>query len=157
MYILFLSLWIILSGKITIEILLFGLAISTALFAFICRYMDYNLKKEKLLWILLPLFIRYFWLLLTEIVKANLCVLRLILSPRLQPEPRLVRFRTTLQTDIARVILANSITLTPGTITVTVKGSEFLVHCLDEELGEGIEQSVFIPILKEFECKKEAL
>lgn len=155
MYLLFLTVWIILNNKITLEICLFGLAISSALFAFICKYMDYSWKKEKLLWSLIPLFIQYFWLLVTEIVKANLCVLKLILSPRLQPEPRLVRFRTTLKTDFAKVILANSITLTPGTITVTVDGDEFLVHCLDEELGEGIEQSVFIPILKEIESKKE--
>lgn len=157
MYLLFFLLWLILNGKSTLEICIFGLVISACLFAFICKYMDYSLKKERLLFQLVPLFIRYFWLLVTEIVKANICVLKLILSPRLQPEPRLVRFRTDLKSGLAKVMLANSITLTPGTITVTVEGNEFLVHCLDEELAEGIEQSVFIPILKEMEAKEDLL
>lgn len=157
MYLLFFLVWVILNGKITLEICLFGLAVSTCLFAFICKFMDYSLKKEKLLFQLIPLFIRYFWLLVTEIVKANICVLKLILSPRLQPEPCLVRFRTDLTSGLAKVMLANSITLTPGTITVSVEGNEFLVHCLDEELAEGIEESVFIPILKEMETKEGLL
>lgn len=157
MFLLFFAVWMILNGKITLEICLFGLVISSVLFAFTCRYMDYSLKKERLLWMLLPLFIRYFWLLVTEIVKANLCVLKLILSPRVEPEPCLVRFHTDLKTGLSKVMLANSITLTPGTITVTVEGNEFLVHCLDEELAEGIEQSVFISLLKEMEAKGDTL
>ncbi len=157
MYLLFFLVWVILNGKITLEICLFGLAISTCLFAFICKFMDYSIKKEKLLFMLAPLFVRYFWLLVTEIVKANICVLKLILSPRLTPEPRLVRFRTDLKSGLAKVMLANSITLTPGTITVTVEGNEFLIHCLDEELAEGIEQSAFIPILKEMEAKEDMM
>ena len=84
-------------------------------------------------------------------------MLKLILSPRLTPEPRLVRFRTDLKSGLAKVMLANSITLTPGTITVTVEGNEFLIHCLDEELAEGIEQSAFIPILKEMEAKEDMM
>ena len=153
MYLLFFLVWVILNGKITLEICLFGLAISTCLFAFICKFMDYSIRKERLLFQLAPLFIRYFWLLVTEIVKANLCVLKLILSPRLQPEPCLVHFTTDLPSGLSKVMLANSITLTPGTITVSVEGNEFLVHCLDEELAAGIEESVFIPILKEMEAK----
>ena len=52
-------------------------------------------------------------------------------------------------------MLANSITLTPGTITVSVEGDKFLVHCLDKELAAGLEDSVFVELLEEMEAKEK--
>ena len=52
------------------------------------------------------------------------------------------------------MVLANSITLTPGTITVTLEEDEYLVHCLDRELGEGIESCSFEKRLEELERKR---
>lgn len=146
--------WIILNGRITAEICILGLLISLALFFFICHFMDYSLKKEFLLFHLTPLFAQYFYVLVKEIVKANVCVLKLIVSPELQPEPALVYFHTDLRTGLAKVILANSITLTPGTITVSVEGEHFCVHCLDRELAEGMETSVFVELLKRMEAEE---
>ena len=151
MFLLFMAVWLILNGRATVEIILFGLVISAALFYFMCRYMGYNSRKELLLFRLFPLFIRYLWVLVQEIVKANVCVLRLILSPRLQPEPAFLYF----ETGAARMLLANSITLTPGTITVSVEGDHFFVHCLDRELAEGMEESVFVELLKQMEAVGE--
>lgn len=150
-FLLFFAVWMILNGKVTAEICIFGVLISAALFYFMCRYMEYSLKKELLLFRLIPLFIRYFGVLVKEIVKANVCVLKIILSPDLQPEPAFVYFDTDLRTGLARVLLANSITLTPGTITVSVEDDRFCVHCLDKELAEGMETSVFVKLLKEME------
>ncbi len=90
-----------------------------------------------------------------EIVKASVCVLRLILTPGLEPEPALIYFDTGLKSGTAKMILANSITLTPGTITVSVEGEQFCVHCLDLELAEGLENSVFVKLLEEMEEKKK--
>lgn len=103
---------------------------------------------------LLPLFAAYFWVLVKEIVKANVCVMKIILSPKLWPEPALVFFETDLESGLAKVMLANSITLTPGTITVSVEGNRFCVHCLDRELAEGMEASVFVELLKKMEEKE---
>ena len=91
-FLLFFAVWVILNGKVTAEICIFGVLISAALFYFMCRYMEYSLKKELLLFRLVPLFIRYFGVLVKEIVKANVCVLKIILSPELQPEPAFVYF-----------------------------------------------------------------
>ena len=63
----------------------------------------------------------------------------------------LVRFRTTLRTRVARVLLANSITLTPGTITVTLEGDELTVHCLDKTLAEGLSDGIFVRELEKLE------
>ena len=150
-FLLFFAVWMILNGKVTAEICIFGVLISAALFYFMCRYMEYSLKKELLLFRLIPLFIHYFGVLVKEIVKANVCVLKIILSPELQPEPAFVYFDTDFKTGLARVLLANSITLTPGTITVSVEDDRFCVHCLDKELAEGMETSIFVKLLKEME------
>lgn len=154
MFFLLLAVWIILNGKVTVEICAFGVLISSALFYFMCRFMDYSLRKEVLLFRLAPLFARYSWVLVKEIVKANVSVLKIILSPRLVPEPAFVYFDTDFKTGMAKVVLANSITLTPGTITVSVENGRFCVHCLDRELAEGMEDSVFVELLKEMEAEK---
>ncbi|MCD7995310.1 MAG: Na+/H+ antiporter subunit E [Clostridia bacterium] len=155
MFLLFFSVWLILNGKVTAEICVFGVVISATLFCFMCRFMEYSLRKEVLLFRLIPLLVRYFWVLVKEIVRANVCVLKIILSPELQPEPAFVYFETGLRTGLAKVLLANSITLTPGTITVSVEGSRFCVHCLDRELAEGMEESVFVELLEEMEAEEE--
>ena len=114
--------------------------------------MEYSLRKELLLFRLTPLFIQYFWVLVKEIVRANVCVLKIIVSPELEPEPAFVYFDAKFRTGMAKVVLANSITLTPGTITVSVENDSFCVHCLDRELAEGMEDSVFVELLLEMEA-----
>jgi len=65
--------------------------------------------------------------------------------------PNVVKFKTNLKKDLSKTILANSITLTPGTITIEVKGDEFTVHCLSEKNIEGIINSKFEKILLKIE------
>lgn len=67
-------------------------------------------------------------------------------------EPALIEFETHFKNDTSRFLLANSITLTPGTITVAVEGDRFIVHCLDRTLAEGIESSVFVKLLEKIEA-----
>ena len=91
---------------------------------------------------------------LTEILKANLATSMAILSYEKEPHPVLVRFRTKLRSRITRVLLANSITLTPGTITVALEGDELTVHCLDESMSLGLENSAFEQLLLKMEGRK---
>lgn len=69
------------------------------------------------------------WL-LVEIVKANIVVIGRVLGPRHAIDPAIVRLRTRARTDLGRALFANSITLTPGTVTVDVQGDRVLVHAL---------------------------
>lgn len=73
---------------------------------------------------------RYLVWLVWNVLKANVEVAILILHPRLPIRPRLLRFRTTLKDDVARVLVANSITLTPGTVTIDLVDGEYLVHAI---------------------------
>ncbi len=151
MLLLFLVVWIIFNGRITVEILLFGVAIAAGMLAFICRFMDYSIQKERNLYRLLPDFVLYVFLLLKEIIQANKTVCRMILTRREIVEPVIVHVHTDLKTETARVILANSITLTPGTISVSLTDQNLLVHCLDKSLAEGMEDSRFVKLLEKME------
>jgi multicomponent Na+:H+ antiporter subunit E len=82
--------------------------------------------------------VRYVPWLLFEIVKSNLDVARRILDPRLPIAPRVIRVRAGQRTDLGRVIYANSITLTPGTVTVDAEGDSFTVHALTAEAADGV-------------------
>jgi multicomponent Na+:H+ antiporter subunit E len=70
----------------------------------------------------------YLLWLLARIPAAGLHVARVVLDPRRPPRPGVVRFRTDLATPAARTLLANSITLVPGTMTLAVRDDEFTVH-----------------------------
>ncbi len=151
MYLMYFILWIIFNGAITWEICLFGLVIAGAVFAFTCKFMDYSIEKEKHLLKKGFQMLRYIFVLVKEIVKANFAVIHLILSEREEIEPALVTFEAEMETDPGRAFLANAITLTPGTITVSLEGSRYLVHCLDESMAEGMDRSVFVELLEELE------
>ena len=96
--------------------------------------------------------IQYILTLIWEILKANITVFRMIYSAEYELEPAVVHFRTNLHSTLARVLLANSITLTPVTITVSLTDNEYTVHCLDKELAEGISSSVFVKLLTKLEA-----
>lgn len=78
---------------------------------------------------------------LYQIWLSNIHILRLALSPNELPEvePKLVRIKTNLKTDFGKWMLANSITLTPGTITIDIKDDELLIHSISSLTTEGVE------------------
>lgn len=94
----------------------------------------------------------FFWAgLLADIVKSNLVVARIVLDPRLPIKPTLVKLEPRLRGQVGRATLANSITLTPSTVTLDAHRGVFLVHCLTEEsareiceggLGERLQRAV---------------
>lgn len=155
MFLLFFLCWIIFAGDITPEFVIFGLAVAAVIFAFQCRFLDYSLRKEIKLYRNLIWGIVYVFVLVLEILKANIGVIQFILAAEDTVEPQLVHFKTDLQSDVARVILANSITLTPGTITVSLEEDEYTVHCLDKSMAEGMNESIFVQMLRRFEKKEE--
>ncbi|NOY44274.1 MAG: hypothetical protein GXP50_02290 [Deltaproteobacteria bacterium] len=83
-------------------------------------------------------FAAYCGWLLGQILLSALHVAGVVLHPRLPVSPRMVRFRSDQPNDVARMLLANSITLTPGTLTVEVDGDEFTVHALTEATARGL-------------------
>ena len=151
MFLLFFLIWVIFNGQLTWEIAVFGVVIAAVMYLFICKFMGYKPEMDLILCRKLFLILRYVFVLVKEIVKANYAVIKMIMSSRYEIEPVIVRFRTDLKTAPARILLANSITLTPGTITVSLEGDEYVVHCLDKELAKGINSSIFVTLLRQLE------
>ncbi|MCD7744388.1 MAG: Na+/H+ antiporter subunit E [Lachnospiraceae bacterium] len=151
MYLLYFLLWMIYFGSITLESVVFGVVIAAAIFAFTCKFMGHSIQKELNIYRRLPGMIHYVYVLVCEIVKANLAVIHMILSEEEELKPTLVSFHSDLQTPTGRAFMANAITLTPGTITVSLENQEYVVHCLDEELAEGMDTSVFAQMIGELE------
>lgn len=123
--------WLSLSGSLAPLPLVLGLA-SSAVVAWANR----DLEIVSLAARASPRFVAYVPWLLKEIVVANIQVARLVLDPRLPIDPVVVRFNTRLSTDLARTTFANSITLTPGTVTLDVEGSELVVHALSRTMAD---------------------
>ena len=152
MFLLCLLLWILFNGRITLEILLFGLAVSAAVYAVSCALLGYSVQKDLALAKKLPDVILLFFVLLREIIKSNLGVVKAVYS-RQQPVPHYAEFDSTLKKNGTRVALADCITLTPGTITGTLDGNHYVIHCLNQEMLDGLEpeKRVFTGQLKKFE------
>jgi multicomponent Na+:H+ antiporter subunit E len=82
--------------------------------------------------------IAYLGILFFEVVKANFQVAMIALSKHMDVEPEIVPFESVLHDPWLLTILANSITLTPGTMTVTMKDNQLKVHCLNRRYAEGL-------------------
>ncbi len=151
MYILLLLFWIALNGKITTEILVIGVILSTAIFWFMCKFLEYSAKSEIVFCKNFFWGLAYIVVLVIEIFKSAIAVYKRIYSKKIEIQPQIVFFDVDIKNEFLRFILANSITITPGTITVDVDDNHFCVHALDYTLADGIEDSVFIKLLKKME------
>lgn len=151
MYFIFLLFWILLNGKLNLEILLFGICISLAVYLFCCRFLGYSPKKDLLFARISLYALGYAFLLVAEIVKANIGVLKEIYTEKTVVEPCVVEFTSPFESEVLNVILADSITLTPGTITVELSGRKFTVHCLDKSMSEDLDRSSFVALLQKID------
>lgn len=125
--------WISLSGYFTGMLLTFGV-ISILLVLGLCARMNI-LDVETVPYTKLASTLSYFGWLSGEIVKANMTVVRAVLNPDLQVSPTLVKIPAKQQTDIGRSMFANSITLTPGTVSMALEDGDILVHALLSEMA----------------------
>lgn len=154
LFLLLVGIWIVFNGKFTLEILIFGIVLSAALYLFVWKVLKFGPKQEKEVLKKMGKIIPYGFLVFKEIVKANWGVLKIVLNPKSKIEPKMVYFKTDLEKDTSKVALANSITITPGTITVNVSDDVFCVHALDASMADGIDECDFVVKLREMEGKK---
>ena len=140
-FIILLGLWLLLSGKYDwfhISLGVVSACIVTVLQLRINKYLYFQKKianENSLSWS--RLFIYIPWL-IWQVILASLQVAYVVLHPRMPINPSLVKFKTKLPNIAARVILGNSITLTPGTLTINIANDEFLVHALTDASHSSI-------------------
>jgi len=128
--------WLLLSGFFTAFLMSAGVGSALAVVWF-ARRMDIVDREAHPIHLGLQTFLYWPWL-VKEIIKSGWDVSKIILNPRLPISPTLIRFKPSQRTTVGLVIHANSITLTPGTITVEAAANEFLVHGLTQSGAQGV-------------------
>jgi multicomponent Na+:H+ antiporter subunit E len=135
--------WLVLTSSFHWQELLVGLAVSLILALFLSKnYLQLGMPPLSLrrIWFM----ISYLVVLAVEVIKANLDVAWRVVHPKLPIKPGIVLIRTELKQDIAKMILANSITLTPGTFTLDIIGNELLIHWIDVKAEDTEEATKLI-------------
>ncbi len=147
LFVLFYAFWLLMSGHYTPFLLAVGAAVSAAVVWFAHR-MDVADREGHPIH-LGPSALTYWPWLAKEILKSALDVSRIVLDPRLPATPTVVRFRPRQKTVVGLVTHANSITLTPGTLSIEVGPEQFVVHgltragaegCIDSEMDRRVER-----------------
>lgn len=156
MIILLFLLWIVLNGRFTadagmLQIVVIGIVVAGLAYWFAHRALGYTIKAELRMLKKSPILIAYLFLLIKEVILANFQMMKIVTSKKAEIHPVMVKFKVPLKTRFARVLLANSITLTPGTITAELEDDEFTVHCVDTAFSEGMENSSFVKMLERLE------
>lgn len=131
--------WLLLSGFFTAFLMSAGLGSALAVVWFARRMDLVDAEGHPIQ--LGPKALLYWPWLLKEIAKSSWDISKIILSPSLPISPTMIRFKPTQQSSVGLVIHANSITLTPGTITIEAGPGEFLVHGLTRASAEGVRDS----------------
>ena len=150
MFLALLVLWLVFAGSITVSNLVLGVLISGLITLFCHFFMGYSSKAMLSGLKKLGSVLHYIGVLLLEIIKANIAVIKLVYRKEM-PKPHMVRFKTKLENDTLKVLVANSITLTPGTYTVVLEGQDYAVHALDVSFNDGMEDNVFFQMAGKLE------
>lgn len=127
LFILSLIFWLLLTFKLTVPNIIVGSVASVICSLFFGRFFITNVHKllqpERYFWFVVYLFV-FIW----ECIKANLDVAYRVLHPAMPIRPGIVKVKTTLKSDLAKMLLANSITMTPGTISVDIIDDYLYIH-----------------------------
>jgi multicomponent Na+:H+ antiporter subunit E len=135
------AIWLGLSGKFDLFHLLLGLLSVLLVLGFndaIRRLKPARggpASRDRLNLVLALLYVPW---LVWQIISSAVYVTRLILAPPSRLDPRILRFRCDQPNEVAEVVLGNSITLTPGTLTLDIHDDEFVIHCLDQGVADGV-------------------
>jgi multicomponent Na+:H+ antiporter subunit E len=125
-----LLIWVIANGTLALDSLITGVVVSAAIalaFASFARVYSVIRWSPKVIFY----YLLYLGVFLIELAKANLNVMRLVFSPRIEIQPGIVEIKTELKSPIGRLALANSITLTPGTLVVDIKDDSLFIHWIN--------------------------
>jgi multicomponent Na+:H+ antiporter subunit E len=124
------AIWLMANSSLSRDVIITGLVVVTVLTltlsSFARTYADIHLSPKAVLYYFL-----YLGVFLWELFKANLNLLRIVFSPKIDIRPGIVKINTRLKSATGRMVLANSITLTPGTLVVDVSGDALYVHWID--------------------------
>ncbi|NOQ90018.1 MAG: cation transporter [Gammaproteobacteria bacterium] len=135
--------WMIANASLAVETVIAGLVISAVIaLAFATFASAYSVIRWSP--VVLYYYLKYLAVFFIELVKANINVMRLVFSPRINIKPGIVEIKTELKSPIGRMALANTITLTPGTLVVDIKDDSLFVHCINISTTDQIKATAEI-------------
>ncbi len=152
LFILSLIFWLLLTFELTVPNIIVGCVASAICAFFFGRFFITNVYKllqpQRYFWFIIYLFV-FIW----ECLKANLDVAYRVLHPAMPIRPGIVKVKTTLKSDLAKMLLANSITMTPGTISVDIIDDYLYIHWIyirseDPEVYTGMITGAFEKYIK---------
>ena len=129
--------WMLLSGQFDAFHLTLG-AVCCTIVAYLFHDLMFANVRVGDMRVVAARFIAYIPWLIQQIVLANIHVAYVVLRPSMPIDPQIVTFKTKLETDISSITLANSITLTPGTITMDIRDGVYCVHALDQKVADNL-------------------
>jgi multicomponent Na+:H+ antiporter subunit E len=151
---LLLSIWVLMIDDISNQEIGVGLGVSVLLSLLFARHskilQDFKLNPKAIGYFFIFLCVFFY-----ELIKSNIDVAFRVINPKLPINPGIVRVKTKLKSRLGRLMLANSITLTPGTLTLETKGDVFYIHWIDVS-SENIDDSTE-KIVKKFEKYLEVI
>ncbi|MDO9535064.1 MAG: Na+/H+ antiporter subunit E [Bacillota bacterium] len=147
--------WIIITGSFHFQQLIVGAILSLFLSWFNNDLFFRKDERPELDFRALLLFVRYAFHLVVAILIANFQVVALVLHPKMPISPGMIRFSRPYKKNLSKVLLANSITLTPGTLTVLVDKDDFVIHALTKKNAEEVVKWQLNEELSQIEIKQE--
>ena len=136
MFLFFLALWILFNGRCTPDVLIVGMVLAAVVTIFAVKVCNWSVSMSRRVFLSLPQILTYFFLLVFEIISANVATIKVILSR--DPNaywPQIFQFDSRLRRDFLWTILANSITITPGTYTIGIDRGHLTVHALNDKFA----------------------
>jgi multicomponent Na+:H+ antiporter subunit E len=124
------TLWLVINSSVELPVVAVGLVISFSIAWYYARHDElwqHFRVTPRTAWH----FVLYTRVFMAELVKANIAMVRIVYSPRIEIHPGIVRIRMRLKTPVGRLALANSIALTPGSLVMDLQGDALFVHWLD--------------------------
>jgi len=124
-FILLFLVWIGLTNSLDIQELIVGATVAFVIARFFTSNREFNLKE------LVIKYIKFIPIFLKNLVQSNIAVAKIVLNPKLPINTGIVKLKISLNSDHDKLVLANAITLTPGTITVELRGDDLFIHILN--------------------------
>jgi multicomponent Na+:H+ antiporter subunit E len=148
-YISLVALWLLLAPQFELSSLLLGMFISLIIVIFTREKSETRITN---LGQIIVAHVKFYWVLLVEILKANIDVAKIVLSKEMSIQPHYLNYQPHLKSAYASVLLANAITLTPGTLSVHLDEEGYVIHALTNSAAEGLVGSSLERVAKEIDA-----
>lgn len=149
LYLSLVALWLLIAPQFELSSLLLGMFISLIIVVFTREKSE---TKISHLGRIILAHVKFYWVLLVEIFKANIDVAKIVLSKEMSIQPHYLNYQPNMKSAYAAVLLANAITLTPGTLSVHLDENGYVIHALTNSAAEGLVGSSLERVAKEIDA-----